>query len=307
MKNITGTNYTLLSENSELFQEFSEKIKKDKIRLKSYIHTYIKSYIENNTNEPKLILTKFIKIQFGSTSSNSKINSIAKLNKLSVYKASELENKLSDYYNIGRYQAEDRIKHLMMSKVDYDSRVNYKSIFDKDISNSVVLNYYHPDTSEKLDLSILPSNTNKTTGINFGIPMKNPGRIRMKQNSFKNYTIDYFNSNDTIYSSQCKTITNSTFESDTTINSRRERLFNGTAKCTDGCEYKETDKDDYLFCDCDMNKINEKEKNEEVSQTIGEDILNLFPKFNFGIVECYDVVYPKVCYNITFYNYYRKL
>ncbi len=238
--------------------------------------------IDTNT-EAVIIQTESTTIVFGSNLSSKNHTDKAKEMGISTIDYRELEEVLKNYYNI--------TQPLIVKKVDFNSNLSLTN--DTNLSDSISFEFYHPITGEKLDPSLIED---PLPQIAIYIPLKDKDKVSIPYEIlFANKSdgsgvvniLDPFDPNHEAFISRCFISKNLTSGTDTTVSTRRKEYFNGTAECSSNCTYQGINEDFYIKCNCSMLLG-------EVTNTIGDDVLDVFPSMNIGVILCIWVVLTEV-------------
>jgi hypothetical protein len=153
---------------------------------------------------------------------------------------------------------------------------------DTNTSNSVVINFYHPITREKLDSSIC-------SHIEISSPVKGLDVNDLNRyNNIRNMTgIDPLNQNDPAFRDRCIPVTDPYSGADTSLNYRLENYaLNKTIVCPADCEYDALESNLYATCSCNGNIASK-----DIANKVQNSIKPMASNLNFDIVRCMNQVF----------------
>jgi hypothetical protein len=224
-----------------------------------------------------------LSVQLASSSDQSKKDMIATAikSKLSLANTTLCENKLKSHYNITPNV------EILMRKVDFNSILNLKDLNNSYVSDSSKFNYYHPLTSELLDINVC-----NETQAELKFPMNYRANLNMtKYRRLASQNVDSFNPAAPAFVSRCVRLRDNITGYDTTINFRRQNYYqNKSVDCGEGCQYQEIDNLDYVVCNCSSLK------DEEYNNSFVSFVLDSLPKMNWDIISCYQEVFIAVSF-----------
>lgn len=180
--------------------------------------------------------TGYFTVQIFQNSTNALNDPYAIENGLPLMDTSLCEEKIRDFYGFPEGTT------IPIGKVSWDPTIS-----DADNVGDVSYVFYNPFTNEKIDQSEIC----KDVGIQVKMPVNTTGINMTEYDNFKNQSIDILDPDGEFFNSRCFPFVNTTSGGDVTINDRRKKIYQDTAvSCSDGCEYKGVDKNNYTICDC---------------------------------------------------------
>jgi len=226
------------------------------------------------------------------------INQQAFLNKMAIVNFTQCEILLKKHYKIPAQ------KSIIVRNIQFGANTNLFKLNDTSASDIVNFNYFHPDTYEKLNLSIC---SNVTTIIS--MPYKREEELNMlayKKTTVYKGIIDIYDKNSKGFQSRCFPIKDPDTGSDTTINSRRTLMYqNQTINCENNCTYDGLDENKYVLCKCSGDIQDDgNDTNSGISNnSTGLDILVKFPEFNYDIFLCFEATFLDVFIFYLLFNF----
>jgi hypothetical protein len=246
--------------------------------LKNLVTNIIDKLVQYSSPEqPKTITNSIFSVQISSTSPEIQfhIDEEAIKKNLSVIDYSACENILKKIHNI----SDDT--PLLVQKIDFNPVASDVENLNKNKTNTVQLNFFHPVTKKKLNNSICDD-----SNVIIRMPVKNKDKLNftLLENMSK-LGVDPYNFNDPVYYDRCKIIKDE-FNRTLTLKSKQTTIYQGiTMTCDEGCDYKKVDENGYVECDCTG-----------VPQETGSsaDQKNDFPiTINYDIVICYKEIFKR--------------
>jgi hypothetical protein len=152
-------------------------------------------------------------------------------NKLAFPNTTDCENILKKHYNISQE------KSILIKNIQTDPKFDLKTLNDNSASDRAKFDFYHPDTKEKLDMKICSK-----VKSSIKIPFKDTQRLRPKfyeKSLILKGVVDIYDNTSPGYTSRCLKSTEFDTGGDTSINFRRNKLYqNESINCSENCEYE---------------------------------------------------------------------
>lgn len=215
--------------------------------------------------------------------------------KLSIGDFTACVERLKAFYNISQET------ELSIKKVEFDAQTDINRANDPYASQGVSYEFIDPMTKQKLNNSLC-----EDIPIPLKIPFKQSERINydlyIRAQTIKT-VIDLYDKKSPGYSSRCLKTSQFDTGADTSVNYRRERMYqNMSMGCSSGCDYKGVDQNSYIICDCQVSGKN------EISNTGEDGSLLKFPSLNYDISLCYKELYENVITNlfVIYLSYNRR-
>jgi hypothetical protein len=192
-------------------------------------------------------------------------------NNLPIFNFTQCETLLKKVYNITA--SEDLI--YVTSGIDGNLNTNNSSSYGITVYDSI--------TKKKLNLDYC---NNITTSVEVPLP-ENSGINLTLYNVMKAQGIDILNPNDPVFTDRCMTFTNTSTGQDTTINSRRQNLFQQkTPVCKEtNCTYSGINSNNYMKCECSG-----LDSGSRIVNQITDIVIYSINSVNVGIVTCYYLI-----------------
>lgn len=169
----------------------------------------------------------------------------------------------------------------MIKKTQFNSLVNLSNLNDTTTSDSFLINYFNPNSGEKLDSKFCANIT-----LAVSLPIKNITRINLnlyKESKRKLKGVDIYNKKSPAFNSRCYKSEDFETGGDTSITFRKTKLYqNESMGCSPGCDYGGIDEFNSTVCDCKNTEDSEISNN----NTLLDAFLSL-PRFNYDIIYCY--------------------
>jgi len=267
--------------------------------LKNNVSEFVDIMLNKTSlQDHNLFISSEFSIQLTSTDmlSMQKTLEISRKYNLSVVNATECENELKNMYNIPKDIP------LIMKKIDISSSLNTTKTNGRERSDSIIFQFYHPITKEKLDLSACKKVNTIIKTANRRI------NTRINAKSYKRLSISglsMFNKSSLGYFDRCIPILDPEKNLDTTLMFRILNYYqNMTIICLNNCTFDGLDDNGMVICNC-SNITN----TEQPSFEIVDDVVNItdiklkMPRMNFDIFLCFTQVlkYPRIFSNPAFY------
>jgi hypothetical protein len=151
-------------------------------------------------------------------------------------------------------------------------------------SNSIVINFYHPITREKLDSSIC-------NNIKISSPLNLDTNDILEYKELKNKTgIDRLNPKDRAFNDRCYSVQDPYTGVDTTVNYRIEKyFFNKSISCSVGCEYSRLEDNSYGTCQCTN-------AGSDIFNELSDFVMQKLSDTNIDIITCFGTAFSVKLY-----------
>ena len=216
-----------------------------------------------------------------------------------IYKIEKCpKEKVEGYISIGLEECIDKIKTKNIIIQNIVVEIMY--IIRKNAPPQITYYLYHPDTGEKLDLSIC-------SGAKLAIKTSifDNGKVNEKLvKYFSNLKINIFDINDPFFTDICFNFAKD--EKDVPLDDRIELYYQNVSLCEDGCVYMGINLETYeVECSCDVQITQTNNNNGDIAKSfldnpLSNEVFGVITKSNIEVLKCIKKAFNK---NLIFKNY----
>lgn len=199
---------------------------------------------------------------------------------MSIIETGECVAAMTKDYNL------DAGTKLIIKKVDLSSIINLNVDNSRHLSDSIILEYYHPYNYSKLS-------TDACNGSSMIVKTKNNQALKINSSLYRvlrEKNVDILDSNSQFYQDRCTSILDPVSGKDTTVGFRIRNFFqNTTVLCASNCNYAGLEESGYVVCNCSGVISND----EPINQFVDSVVVPTYSTINHEVIKCFPHVWEQ--------------
>ena len=181
---------------------------------------------------------------------------------------------------------------LIIKKIDLNTILDLTSKVTTDVSNSLILEFYHPVNLSKLSTdsckgvtTVIKSYNHRALSIDFDL-----------YNQLLANNVDIFDPLSQVYQDRCFILLDPASGKDTTVGFRIRNFFsNSIISCASSCTFGGIEENGYVVCNC-QGVIN---NNEPVNRFVDAAVVPTYSTINHEVIKCFPHVWQNDAYPLS--------
>lgn len=181
---------------------------------------------------------------------------------------------------------------LIIKKIDLHHILDLTSKDTTDVSDSLILEFYHPVNFSKLSSdscndvpTVIRSHNHRALSIDFGL-----------YNQLLAYDVDIFDPLSQVYQDRCHILLDPASGKDTTVGFRIRNFFsNSSISCASSCTFGGLEENGYVVCNC-QGIIN---SNEPINRFVNAAVVPTYSTINHEVIKCFPHVWQNDAYPLS--------